>query len=146
MKTQIAPSVTVNRKSKLYVIPCGQGYSCLGFQVCADRVKRLASELGADSKLSRLGSLKNYHELQRLQALAAERNRATGWRARCELSPQLVGLEGRRVEVVTTYGETRRFQVGKSTGFNPIHLEVSRRNSMGGVGAERHYKSVRVIR
>lgn len=58
------------------------------------------------------------------------------------LSPQLRGLEGYRVEVVTTYDEKRRFIVGRSTGWRPIHLEISRRNSMGGGGAEKEYKSV----
>ena len=33
------------------------------------------------------------------------------------LSLQLVGLEGYRVEVETTYNETRRFRVGRSTGW-----------------------------
>jgi len=61
------------------------------------------------------------------------------------LTPQLVGLEGYRVEVVTTYGETRRFIVGKSTGWVPRHLEVARRDSMGGTGAEREYASVRKL-
>lgn len=58
------------------------------------------------------------------------------------LSPQLRGLEGWRVEVVTTYGETRRFIVGRSTGWIPCHIEVSRRGARGGVGAEQHYASV----
>ena len=62
-----------------------------------------------------------------------------------DLTPQLEGLEGWRVEVVTTYGETRRFYVGRSTGWRPIHLEVSRRNSSGGMGAEKAYESVRKL-
>jgi len=62
------------------------------------------------------------------------------------LTPQLVGLEGRRVEVVTTYGETRRFHVGKSTGWIPCHLEIHNARSSGGGSAEKQYKSVRVIR
>ena len=61
------------------------------------------------------------------------------------LSPQLKGLEGMRVEVVTDYGETRRFIVGRSTGWIPCHIEVSRRSASGGVGAERHYQSVRTL-
>jgi hypothetical protein len=59
------------------------------------------------------------------------------------LSPQLVGLEGWRVEVETTYGEKRRFIVGRSTGWRPCHIEVSRRSAHGGPGAEREYRSVR---
>lgn len=62
------------------------------------------------------------------------------------LSPQLVGLEGCRVEVETTYNETRRFQVGRSTGWRPCHLEMHNRASRGGQSADHVYKSVRVIR
>jgi hypothetical protein len=59
------------------------------------------------------------------------------------LSPQLVGLEGWRVEVVTTYGEKRRFIVGRSTGWRPCNLEIARRDSSGGGAAEQQYASVR---
>lgn len=62
-----------------------------------------------------------------------------------DLSPQLVGLEGWRVEVVTTYGEKRRFIVGKSTGWRPCHLEVLTRRSLGGCAAEKEYASVRKL-
>jgi hypothetical protein len=58
------------------------------------------------------------------------------------LSPQLTGLEGWRVEVETTYGETRRFIVGRSTGRVPCHLEVSRRSARGGHAAEKRYTRV----
>lgn len=62
------------------------------------------------------------------------------------LSPQLVGLEGKRVEVETTYGEKRRFYVGRSTGWVPCHIERKLRTSDGGMAAERSYKSVRELR
>ena len=62
-----------------------------------------------------------------------------------DLTPQLRGLEGWRVEVVTLYGETRRFIVGRSTGWRPIHLEVHNRRSTGGGGAEKQYRSVRAL-
>ena len=61
------------------------------------------------------------------------------------LTPQLVGLEGWRVEVVTTYGETRRFIVGRSTGWKPIHIEIARRDSSGGGAASKEYASVRTL-
>lgn len=59
------------------------------------------------------------------------------------LTPQLLNHEGWRVEVVTTYGETRRFYVGRSTGWKPCHLEIKRRDSDGGFSAEYKYQSVR---
>lgn len=58
------------------------------------------------------------------------------------LTPQLKGCEGWRVEVETTYGETRRFIVGRSTGWKPCHIELKRVDSHSGIGAERAYKSV----
>lgn len=61
------------------------------------------------------------------------------------LSPQLKGLEGTRVEVVTDYDETRRFIVGRSTGWIPCHIEISRRSAFGGCPADRRYKSVRTL-
>lgn len=61
------------------------------------------------------------------------------------LSPQLVPWKGWRVEVVTDYGETRRFIVGQSTGWKPCTLEISRRNSMGGGSAERSYAHVKPL-
>jgi hypothetical protein len=64
---------------------------------------------------------------------------------RSGLTPQLHGLEGWRVEVETTYGERRRFIVGVSTGWKPCHIELARRTSSGGVGADLTYKSVRAL-
>lgn len=59
------------------------------------------------------------------------------------LTPALVGLERHRVEVVDRFGERRRFIVGRSTGWQPCHLEVKTRRSMGGMAADKVYKSVR---
>lgn len=139
METQ----VTINAEQGLYVIPEGNGYSCLGFDVLVDRYNRLAAELGWRAfPLEERATLEGYARYRELMRAAAE----SGKRFTCDLSPQLIGLEGRRVEVVTDYGETRRFNVGKSTGWLPIHLEVHHHRSTGGGAAERHYKSVRVIR
>jgi hypothetical protein len=74
---------------------------------------------------------------------AAEKNAI---RSDAGLTDQLKGLEGKRVEVVTDYGETRRFYVGRSSGWIPCHIERKLSTSHGGVGADKHYASVRVIR
>lgn len=154
MKTALPESVaqaipdgtTVNHEQALYVIPSGGGFSCLGFQVAIDCATRLAAELAIPFTPAPLGSLANYDALRSLRAQASLRYSITKKRVTCELSPQLIGLEGRRVEVVTNYDETRRFKVGRSTGWIPIHLELANVRSSGGGAAERTYKSVRVIR
>ena len=60
---------------------------------------------------------------------------------------QLKGLEGWRVEVVDAEGcKPRRFIVGKSTGWRPVHLEIKTYRSTGGFSARDRYHSVRTIR
>jgi hypothetical protein len=61
------------------------------------------------------------------------------------LTPQLIGLERQRVEALTIYGETRRFIVGRSTGWRPCHLEIARRGDSGGPAAEANYAEVRLL-
>jgi hypothetical protein len=61
------------------------------------------------------------------------------------LTTALIGLEGKRVEAVTNDGETRRFWVGRSTGWRPCHLEIKTRRSSGGGPADSSYRNVTVI-
>jgi hypothetical protein len=128
--------ITTNRKSRLYVIPAAHGFSCLGFDVAARRAAALASEMGLPAPTGKPGTLKLYRAYQDLIATAHKRNQETGWRSISELTPALIGLEGKRVEVIHQWKgenpETVRFIVGKSTGFIPCHLEIKRRDSTGG--------------
>lgn len=138
-------NLTVNREQKLYVISNGVGYSTLGFDVAMNRAVAMVKWLNDETKLARHGSKKLYAQYCKLSKLVIDKCKETHTQCNVELSKQLIGLEGRRVEVVTTYGETRRFIVGKSTGFIPVHLEIKTKISIGGMPAEKIYKSVRVI-
>lgn len=62
-----------------------------------------------------------------------------------KLTKQLIGLEGQRVEVVDKHGEARKFWVGKSMGWQPVHLEMKTSRSNAGDPADQEYKSVRKI-
>lgn len=124
--------IKINGEQRLYVLRCGAGFTCLGFDVCETRKQALAAELGVALAGNPVGTAAAYTEYEQLVAVGAERNRATGWRSRSELTPQLMGLEGWRVEVVTSWGERQRFIVGRSTGFIPCHLALCRRDSSGG--------------
>lgn len=70
-------------------------------------------------------------------------------RAMCDnsrLTPQLIGLEGWRVEVVDADGcRPRRFIVGKSMGWRPVHLELLTVRSIGGEPARARYQSVKAL-
>lgn len=140
--------VTVNTAQELYVIPCCEGYSCLGFDVCIKWANGIAKWLGVPGVDNfRRGSMAVYDEYVWLCEMARERNVKTGERCPALLTPQLIGLEGKRVEVVDCWGETHRFWVGKSTGWLPIHLEIEKKSDSGGGGVVGSpFKSVKVIR
>lgn len=73
----------------------------------------------------------------------AERQRIAAPAYPEQMAPHL----GWRVEVLTHYGETRRFIVGKSTGWRPRYLEIPRVNSAGGPSCDSQgYLSITKIR
>ena len=117
--------VTINEEQRLYALPCDGGYTCLGFDVCLKRAQALAKEMREPMPKQAVGSMDLYHEYRRLVEEARQRNAKTGWRSKSELTPELIGMEHRRVEVTTEWGELVRFTVGKSTGFIPCHLMLS---------------------
>ena len=48
------------------------------------------------------------------------------------LVPELIGLEGWRIEARYPDGATERFYVGRSTGWMPCHIAVKTRRSCDG--------------
>ena len=147
-------NVTINADERLYAIPSPDGgYSCIGFDRLMTRYNDVAAWLRHEGLTADnlppegCGTMRAYTGYKRLMDRAAEYCRRTGKQCPAELTLQLTGLEGKRVEVVDRYGERRRFQVGKSTGWMPCHLEIARRDSSGGpavTGAP--FQSVRVLK
>ena len=145
-------TITLNTEQKLYVIEAPNGgYTCLGFNECERRTVALMRELAARGHSipapAPLGTLERYEQYRAACDVARQDNAATGWRSSSDLTPQLIGLEGRRVEVVDKDGVKRRFQVGRSTGFIPCHLEIARRNCHGGGAVHgAPFASLKIIR
>lgn len=128
MKTDLH---SINTDQKLYVLTCGGGYSCLGWDVCQKRSERLANELQIGFHQFPIGSDKHYEYYLGILEMARQKHALTGWRSLSELNPKLIGLEGKRIEAIV-YGEKVRFNVGKSTGFTPCHLRIHNSRSHGG--------------
>jgi len=127
-------NIRLNPKQRLYIIPCGKGYTCLGYEVCYQRSVSLAEELNKTEFVpSRKGTKSAYAAYMKLVKLARIRNNETGWRSKSELIPEFIGHEGRRVLLTDCYGQTSRFIIGKTTGFIPCHIELKRRDSISGV-------------
>jgi len=144
--------VGINAEQELYVIPDSRGYSCLGFDVLIARYNAIAAWLRKeglqqdDLPPDARGTMRAYTAYRILLDRAAGYCQRNKLRCPAELTPQLTGLEGKRVEVVDRQGERRRFIVGKSTGWLPIHLEIARRDSSGGpavTGAP--FQSIRIV-
>lgn len=53
---------SINKEQGLYVLRCGTGYTCLGFQVCEDRNRKLSAELKIHLTGARLGTKKHYFD------------------------------------------------------------------------------------
>jgi hypothetical protein len=137
--------VSINAEQRLYVLPCGDGYSCLGFDYAERRRAAVTAWAGYDQsgepwlseqgKLPAPGTVEHFKAYQQAMRIGERHNRITGERCGAELTPALLGLEGKRVEVTAPDGEARRFIVGKSTGWIPCHLEIETRASNGGGSA-----------
>lgn len=124
----------INRAQRVYVMPSGGGFSCYGFDVLKRKTAALAAYAGRPDLAPpiRTGTRKAWRVYQAASAAGRAHYDRTKERATFELTPALIGLEGRRVEVTEPGEPPRRFIVGKSTGWTPVHLEISRRDSHGG--------------
>ena len=132
---------SINRKQRLYVLKSGSGFSCLGYDVAEKRRVALWAWVGQECPAIRKGSRKHYEDYRAAMAAASHhsdslrKRGARDYRCPVELSPALIGKEGNRVAVIHKGEEIGRFWVGKSTGWMPIHLEIKRRDSIGGCAA-----------
>lgn len=130
-------SVTINHEARLYVIPCGRGFTYLGFDVADRRARAVAAWVGKPGLMGAVepGTPENFVAYQACMDAGRAHHADTGVRCNAELLTVLSGLEGWRVEVMEPDGGRRRFIVGKSTGWMPCHLEIARRDSTGGPAA-----------
>lgn len=137
---------SINTEQRVYVMPCGDGFSCYGFDVLDRKARAVllwivehyngrALTLQEREKLAAgfpaPGTAEHFAACADAMAKGAAHAAKTGKRCPAELVPALIGLEGKRVEC-EHYGERVRFYVGKSTGWMPGHLMIKTRRSTGG--------------
>ena len=150
MPTGAKREVTVNEEQRLYVIPTGYGYTCLGFDVCERRRHALAEELigyGLKPPVGEgVGTIGNYRAYDETRAMAAKLFRDTGKRCVCELHPMLKGSVGVRVKATYADGHVERFIVGRSTGWTPVYIKLNNINSTRGCAIDVSEPIVKVER
>lgn len=126
-----------------------RGYSHLGWTYLDNQAKQVAQWLDPKMPIdwAPLGTEAHFNQCKAWFKVGAEEFHSTGRRCPVELTEQLNGLEGMRVEVSVVGGTTAyRFWVGRSTGWLPCHIELTNSRSRGGNSARKKYGSVRVIR
>jgi hypothetical protein len=143
--------VTCNTDQKLYVIENVLYVSTLGFDYAFELGNKIAEWLGLLPLSPELvGTMAGYNEYRDMLNTAKIYCEEHGVRCPVELEPQLIGLEGWRVEVTGEYrtGGTykERFIVGRSTGWMPAHIALPQRNSRyGGTAPRGPYTSVKKL-
>ena len=128
---------SINADQKVYVVQCGRGFSCYGFAVLDKKARGVRAWLAENGQAvpalqKRQGTARHFAQCARIIDLGAKYSGESGKRCPADLVPQLIGLEGRRVEVTDVYGETRRFTAGTSCGWLPCHVEIATKRSSGG--------------
>lgn len=143
-RVEIAPGVTFDPAlvtvggmppRPMFIIASGSGFSCLGLDVAKRKASAVMAWIGKPVDLESATPAQVWQAYQSAMAQGHTFHGMTGKRCPSDLCPQLVGLEGKRVEVTEPDGTRRRFIVGKSMGWMPCHLEIARRNSTGGPAA-----------
>lgn len=147
-------SVTVNQDQRLFVIPCGEGFSCLGFDVCYNRLLQLATKLYEKFRISvldekildtEIGTLKQYEQYQKAVRNIGARNLGTFFNNNTPKKVQRLLEDYRRSEskirIVLGDPETGRDwmeendvlgRVGRSTGSMKVPLLIADGECGGG--------------
>lgn len=133
-------SINPRYSGGMYILRAGDGVSCLGVKVCERKRIDVAAWLEAHGQeapamKSAPGTPAAFIAYQETMTAGAKYYAKSDNRCPAELTPQLVGLEGRRVKVTRDDGESHTFIVGKSTGWLPCHLEIESEHARGGPAA-----------
>lgn len=140
--------VKINTTDRLYVIQAGEGVTCYGFDVLDKTARAVATwskVIPPVDLLGEIGTAGHFEQCNQILEYGAKYAAKTGTRCDYELTPQLIGLEGKNVQVIDCDGENRRFRVGRSTGWMPCHLAIEGRED-GGPSVLGPFKSVRVLK
>lgn len=140
--------VTINNEQSLFVIPCGGGYSCRGFDNLFNELKAIASKLGlaAPSKTEK-GTIKQYEQYQHALTVLREKGGFKSTWYNPETKSEVKRVLERCLEEETIvrvfYGNTQTGEswldehdmigrIGRSTGLMKIPLLVPEGEYGGG--------------
>lgn len=135
----------INHEQQLYVLKCGTVLSSYNFENFHKKAVAVADWLQVKTPVAEHGTVEHFEQCAELMNRGQVYASASRKTCPGNLSPQLIGLEGCRVKVITDDGQERRFWVAKTTGWMPAHLEIPRSNTACGNPAQHHYKSVQAI-
>lgn len=141
-------NVTANHEQRLFVIPAGGGYSCLGFDNCYSHAKQLSELLGLPDLAPReeeVGEVRQYKQYLKLVDAARHRDLGTyfepGTPAEVRRILEEYRLNGKRIRLFYGDAETGTDwldefdvlgRIGRSTGPLKVPLVIATVRSSGG--------------
>lgn len=126
---------SINHEQRLYVLHHGTGYTCLGFEYAEKRRRAVLEWLGVEAVPVELGTEAAYIAYKGAMGAGQAHHLFTGKRCSADLIPELDAYVGWRVEVRSTDGTKRRFNVSRSSGWMPCNIELANVRSHDGVAA-----------
>jgi hypothetical protein len=121
----------INQDQRLYVIPEAGGCSCLGFDVAERKRVDVLTWLGLPVPSVEIGTEAAYEAYESAMTEGRAHYQRTGERCFADCDSRVRDLVGRQVDVHSTNGETRRFTIGRSSGWMPCLLEIQDGDNFG---------------
>lgn len=120
---------SINHEQGVYVLKCGEGFTCCGFEYAANQAKKVNDWLPEGMRIPETlkgipGTAEAYEYYAETMKIGAAYNVKTGKRCEADLIPEFMGYEGRKVVLTYFNGTTEKFKIGKSTGWFPCHLMI----------------------
>lgn len=116
------------------------------FDDVLNKIERYSIELQVDTAPVARGSIEAFNLMEVLREALTKRADETGDTVVSDLSPQLIGLEGRVVRLTDLHGDTRQVRIERTeprSGTPPRHIEIL----MGARSyAHADYESVEVVK
>lgn len=123
-------NIRINKEQKLYVIPVHEGFTTLGFKRAETLRKRMLKWVDGTDIPARAGTAEAWLAYQLAKMKAQAKHQETGEKCPAELTPKLIGKEGKRVEIYDKDDTFKRsFTVSRSAGWLPCHIEMEVRHA-----------------
>jgi hypothetical protein len=137
-------SLKQNPQTQSYEITIGDKTVNYPFQILFERIQLLSTELGEEERLEgiKMGSFKAYYLYRYFLQRVMEKYKEDGLQSQVYLVPELIGYEGKEVNVKYFDGTEETFFVGKNGEALPYYIKLETKDSLYGDPIQKHIEYV----